>query len=151
MFKNILLLYPSHAFSPFSLFLSSHHRAKTSSLITDAPGQVGPPLQIHSTCCAPPLVCKAYFAEMVWVTTGEASHVKFWCWKANEQDPLVKTAPGGGRWCRHELFVLEWFFYTYFRLTLSDSTPPLHAGACERHLQPDPYAARPVGHRACPK
>ena len=27
--------------------------------------------------------------------------------------------------------------------------PPLHVGACERHLQPDPYAARPVGHRAC--
>ena len=140
-----------HSHRPLSFFVSP--QGKTPSLITDAPGQVGPPLQIHSTSCAPPLVCKAYCAEMVWVTTGEASHVKFWCWRPNEQDPLVNTTlVVGGRWCRHDFFVLEWFFHTYFCLTLSDSTsPPLHVGACERHLQPNPYAARPVGHRTCPK
>jgi len=139
-----------HSHRPLSFFVSP--QGKTPSLITDAPGQVGPPLQIHSTSCAPPLVCKAYCAEMVWVTTGEASHVKFWCWRPNEQDPLVNTTlVVGGRWCRHDFFVLEWFFFTYFRSTLSAPPPPLHVGACERHIQPNPYAARPVGHRTCPK
>ena len=99
MFKNILLysvffsILAMHSHRPLSPFISPY--SKPPSLITDAPGQVGPPLQIHSTCCAPPLVCKAYCAEMVWVITGEASHVKFWCWKPNEQDPLVNTALGG--------------------------------------------------------
>ena len=59
------------------------------SLLADAPGQVGPPLQIHNTCCAPKLVNKAYCAKTVWVTCGESSHVKFWCWKPNEAEPLV--------------------------------------------------------------
>ena len=81
MFKNILLysvffsILAMHSHHFLSFFVSP--QGKTSSLITDSPGQVGPPLQIHSTSCVPPPVCKAYCAEMVWVTTGEASHVKF--------------------------------------------------------------------------
>jgi hypothetical protein len=79
------------------------------SLLADAPAQVGPPLQIHGVCCAPALVCKAYCAEAVWVTTGEASHVKFWCWKPNEPEPLVSKPRVGDE--------VHWFPATNFRVS----------------------------------
>jgi len=57
--------------------------------LADQPGQTGPPLQIHGCCFAPSMVAKAYCADSVWITTGEASHVKFWCWKPAEAEPLA--------------------------------------------------------------
>lgn len=37
---------------------------------------------------APDLVRKEFCADSVWVTTGQAGHVKFWCFKPHERQPL---------------------------------------------------------------
>ena len=57
--------------------------------MADAPGQVGPPPQVNGICAAPALVARAYTAAAVWVTVGCGGHVKFWCWRPDQPEPLA--------------------------------------------------------------
>mmetsp|Transcript_286 Transcript_286/g.349 ORF Transcript_286/g.349 Transcript_286/m.349 type:complete len:1072 (-) Transcript_286:246-3461(-) len=71
-----------HVVSVFDL------RGGGAEFLADSPGQVGPPLQIHSIVSAPKIVSNTFGGSSIWITAGESSHLKFWLWKPSEPEPL---------------------------------------------------------------